>query len=452
MKKNLRTLLVPIAPLALCGFVGAAFADDSSVTLYGVLDESIANISHSLNFDSNYAAANNPGVTKGTHSATGLLNGGLTPDRFGLRGSEDLGGGLHAVFTLESSFNPSTGALSNGPASLAANGSTGPNYSNDSSLAGQLFARGAFVGLTSTSWGSILFGRQQSFFGEYLSTVDPLQGSQAFSALGASSSYVGGGFTEDARTDNAVKYSIPVGDFTFGVLHKFGGQAGSSTAQSSNQLNAVYASGPLTVQLGYEAFKDAFSLSNNAAGSGLVKSTAADTKAWQIAAKYTIAQTTLRAGFESISLSNPSNPAADAAVPAVLGQNILATVSGSSTTYSKVTAYDTTETLKVYWLGGTQNLSTAFSVSAGLYHVKQNDFQGTATGCSATKAQGACTAGSLNFESLVGDYRFSKRTDAYAGVMFDNVSGGPAQKVLNSGTAVSVNTNRIVALGLRHVF
>ena len=69
----------------------------SSVTMYGIIDESVA-------FTHN----------NGGQNALQMVGGNLQGDRWGLKGSEDLGGGLKAVFQLENGFNPSNGKLGQG--------------------------------------------------------------------------------------------------------------------------------------------------------------------------------------------------------------------------------------------------------------------------------------------------------------------------------------------------
>src|SRR5689334_4420243 len=75
----------------------------------------------------------------GSGSVAKVSNGGLSPSRWGLRGSEDLGSGLKAAFVLESGFSPDTGVSLQG---------------------GRLFGRQAFVSLASAGAGEIRLGRQ----------------------------------------------------------------------------------------------------------------------------------------------------------------------------------------------------------------------------------------------------------------------------------------------------
>ena len=102
----------------------AQSATSSSVELYGILDLAVGRVENSLSTDANYGNTINAyTATKATlnNSVTGMINGGIQGSRWGLRGSEDLGGGLKAFYTLESGFNAQDGALSNGAASLASN-------------------------------------------------------------------------------------------------------------------------------------------------------------------------------------------------------------------------------------------------------------------------------------------------------------------------------------------
>ena len=433
---------VLLAPLALTAFVSAAFADESSVTLYGTLDEAIANVSHSLSFNDSFPVATNTTLSsnKGTQSATGILNGGLSATKFGLKGEEDMGGGLKGVFLLEQGFNLPTGSISNAALALATNKSTGPSVAVDSAVSGQMFNRGAFVGLASSSWGTLTAGRQQSFFLDNIAIFDPMLGSQAFSPLGFSGSYGGGGFTDDSRTDNSLKYRIALSDFNLGASYKFGGVAGSGSAQTAYEVNGVYASGPFAVQLGYQAFKDAFSLST-AAGTGTIAATAGDTDAYMVSAKYTYEKTTVRLGYELEQIKNPSNPTQDQQVTAIFGYPLSAPAT--------VNKYTSTEDLKVYWIGGTQEITSAFAVSLGVYHVAQNSFIAAGAACTGTQSQ---CAGATNYYSLMADYNLSKRTDVYLGIMDVMASGGPANADKNTAPTPSENTNRTVALGWRHRF
>ncbi|HXY05810.1 MAG TPA: porin [Burkholderiaceae bacterium] len=427
--------LRPFAPLALAALVSNAFADNPDLTLYVTLDAAIAHIDHALNFDPYHPVANNPNVTHGYDAATGMLNGAMSATKWGVKGSDDLGGGWKAIFLLESGFNLPSGNTSNAAQGLANNKSTGPNMSADSAISGQFFSRGAFAGFSSNTWGTLTVGRQQSFFLDNIAIFDPILGSQAFSPMGFSGSYGGGGYTDDSRVDNSLKYRLAVGDFDLGALYKFGGVAGAFSAQSAWEANVVYAAGPLAIQWGYESFWDGFSVNNNT-GNGTVKVTAADTQAYMISAKYSWRAATFRAGWEKEKFQNPANPTYDLQMTSIYNIPIAPPVNVNPFPGQQ-------KTLNDYWLGIQYQFTPAISVLTGAWHVVQNDYS-----CANPATSSGCS-GALNYYSIVGDYAFSKRTDVYLGVMDSRVSGGPANAVLNAPPNPSENSNVLYALGLR---
>src|SRR5471032_3461610 len=95
----------------------------NSVTLYGIID-------------TGFTYTHNSG---GSASQFGLSSGNESGSRWGLKGSEDLGGGLKTIFQLENGFNSTTGKLGQG---------------------GREFGRQAFAGLSGTNWGTVTLGRQ----------------------------------------------------------------------------------------------------------------------------------------------------------------------------------------------------------------------------------------------------------------------------------------------------
>jgi general bacterial porin, GBP family len=165
-----------------------AASAQSSVTLYGVVDV--------------FGIWNNNGGT----SAISMRSGGNVGSLFGLKGSEDLGGGTAANFTVENGFNVNNGTF------LA-----------DSST---MFYRQSWVGLTNDKYGSLRFGRQYtpSFFIAY--PVDPFRLDEALS-LAASGVLVQDRNTTavqylNGRQSNAIQYLSPnVGGFKLSALYGF---------------------------------------------------------------------------------------------------------------------------------------------------------------------------------------------------------------------------------------
>lgn len=155
-----------------------AFAQ-SSVTIYGVVDTGIEYL-------------NNVGGAKDGLARIPTTTG-TVPSRWGIRGSEELGGGLRSVFVLESGFAPDTGVSNQG---------------------GRLFGRQALVGLSS-AWGQVSFGRQYTMF--FWGTLDTDTLGANIYGSGSLDSYI-----PNARTDNAISYKGKFGGFTLGATYSFG--------------------------------------------------------------------------------------------------------------------------------------------------------------------------------------------------------------------------------------
>ncbi|MEB2592740.1 porin [Burkholderia multivorans] len=203
MKKSL------LALVALGAFAGAAHAQ-SSVTLYGIIDEGFI-------FNNN---------AHGKH-LYGLASGVMQGSRFGLRGTEDLGGGLKAIFTLENGFDVNSGRLGHG------------------SL---MFGRQAYVGLSS-QYGTVTLGRQ---YDSVVDFVGPLEAGDQWGGYIAAHPGDLDNFNNAYRVNNAVKYTSPTyGGFSFGGLYSFGGQAGQFSKNQVWSLGAGYNNGPLVLGVGY---------------------------------------------------------------------------------------------------------------------------------------------------------------------------------------------------------
>lgn len=204
------TLMSPI--------IGVAHAQ-GSVTLYGLIDEGFEAISNAP------AQSSNGGERQYRLDATN----GLNSSRWGLKGSEDLGGGLKAVFQLENGFELNNGKLGQG---------------------GAEFGRQAFVGLSSNRFGTITLGRQ------YDSVVDFVGGLEfGDSNIGTAHSAHPAdldNFNNGRRTNNAVKFkSIDYDGLSFGGLYSFGGVAGSISRNQIYSLGTGYKNGPVTLGAAY---------------------------------------------------------------------------------------------------------------------------------------------------------------------------------------------------------
>ncbi|VWD29343.1 porin [Burkholderia lata] len=203
MKKSL------LALVALGAFAGAAHAQ-SSVTLYGIIDEGLL-------FN------NNAGGKHLYSMASGVMQG----SRFGLRGTEDLGGGLKAIFTLENGFDVNSGKLGQG---------------------GLMFGRQAYVGLSS-QYGTVTLGRQ---YDSVVDFVGPLEAGDQWGGYIAAHPGDLDNFNNAYRVNNAIKYTSPTySGFSFGGLYSLGGIAGQFAKNQVWSLGAGYNNGPLVLGVGY---------------------------------------------------------------------------------------------------------------------------------------------------------------------------------------------------------
>lgn len=214
MTKQGRTAARHSATLA-AGLAFAASAHaQSSVTLYGVLDASILYTNRTLD----HKTGGNAGRT------FGFADAGNSASRIGLRGVEDLGGGLRAMFALESGINVGTG---------------GYNISN-----GNFFGRQAWVGLDSP-YGTVKLGLQYSPFLIAADHLDPRGG-----ALFGSSAvnYVDNVAGTGIFTPNAVSYTSPrIAGLQARALLSLGNAAGSFQAGRAYSASIDYELGGLSV-------------------------------------------------------------------------------------------------------------------------------------------------------------------------------------------------------------
>jgi predicted porin len=199
-------------PALLSGAGLPAFAQ-SSVTLYGIVDQSIRYTSN--------ANADNDGLVQ-------LTNGALTNSRWGIKGSEALGGGMQAIFQLENGFDPDTGRA---------------NQNN------ALFGRQAYVGLAGT-WGTVALGRQNTEGWTFSGDFDPL-------GVG---NYPGNSWAyslDRIRSDNAVSYTGRFGGVNVGASYGFGETPGSLKPNQYWGTHATYLTGRFGVGAVYQEMRDA---------------------------------------------------------------------------------------------------------------------------------------------------------------------------------------------------
>jgi predicted porin len=205
--------------LAALGLAMGAHAQ-SSVTLYGTVDAGLV-------YTNNQQTTLADGSTNG-HANYQLAGGNLVPSRWGLMGTEDIGGGTTVNFTLENSFLIGNGAM------LQSN---------------TLFNRNAWVGLNNSSYGALTFGRQYDPFSDFLGAY---VSSNNWATLYGSHFGDVDNLNEAFNFNNSIKYISPsFGGFTIGGLFSLGGVAGDFSRNKGWSLAANYAQGPLSLSAGY---------------------------------------------------------------------------------------------------------------------------------------------------------------------------------------------------------
>ncbi len=206
-------------------FAATGAVAQTSVTLYGTVDAGVQ-----------YLKGADP-----AGKVWSLQSGQQSYSRLGFKGTEDLGGGMKAMFVLEQGIH-----LDNGTSGIDTQGSNIPFFGNDGTFSSQ-----AFVGLGG-NFGAVSMGRQYSPLYEAYGTIDPFM--NGFAANINNFFGVDEGYASNyQRMSNAIIYHSPdnMGGFKGALAYGFGEQAGSVSEQSQMGLSLGYMNGPLTVSYAY---------------------------------------------------------------------------------------------------------------------------------------------------------------------------------------------------------
>jgi predicted porin len=379
--------------LALLGAISVSAHAQSSVTLYGLLDTGLVYTNNQLG-----------------HSNWQLNSSSTQNTVFGLKGSEDLGGGLHALFKLEQGF-----ILNNGAQAFSGDG----------------FGSQAWVGLQSDPYGTLTFGRQFDVMNDL---VGPL--TAEFNTWGGS--MAAHPFENDnlaansVVVNNTVKYTSPTyRGITFETMYAFSNKAGDFSNNRSYGFGLSYSQGPVNLAAGY------LQLNNAGNGSGTV--TSGDTSAnfiaqrqriWSLGGNYTYGPATVGLVWSHTQIDNVS------------GVFSFGTGSYLSADDTSVGSLAGSLRLDNYEVNAKYALTPALSVS-GAYTYTHGAYNGSAPG--------------WNTAMLQTDYAASKRTDFYLEGVYQNVHGAPADSVLshamiNTLSPSATNTQVAVTVGMRHTF
>jgi predicted porin len=374
MKKSLLALAV------LSAFAGVASAQ-SSITLYGRVDAGYTR------FDPKN------GNTSDISATSGLAAGNLGGNRWGIRGSEDLGGGLKGVFVLESGFGLDDGTSGQG---------------------GRLFGRQAYMGVTG-GWGGLVMGRLAAFSsgtGDFdkFGSLDPFRTGAGI--LGFQKVM---GSANSLRLDNAIAYVTPnMGGFSAGAGYTFRLSGQEIVGGSGNNNNGYvtyinFSAGPFYGVVTYDAF-ELGEVANDPKQKHL-----------QIGASWDFKFMKLSAAYADESNQYAAGPA---------GVGFAGTVLGTTNSTG-------TQTLQA---NGADAQALAFGITVpfgahsirGAYHMRDVD-------STATTGEAERTGWSLGYE-----YALSRRTTFY--VYYGDVSDKKAYKIGNWGGATQG------FLGLSHAF
>ncbi|CAD6550797.1 Outer membrane porin protein [Paraburkholderia hiiakae] len=379
------------------GYAGPAAAQ-SSVTLFGVADEG-------LTFSTNAGGKRQYALTSGNEGQS----------RWGLKGTEDLGGGLSTIFTIEGGFNGSNGTSTQG---------------------GALFGRQAFVGLSSNNLGTLTLGRQYAITYEYVG-IFTAGGSWALTGAGYGAHPADlDDMDGSQRINNAVKYKSPTFmGFNFGAMYSFGGVAGDVSRNSYYSAAVSYANGPVSLGAAYSMARNpnysvfgtnasASTTASNMSGpviSGLAGAGSLETAG--VGGSYQIGPATLAAAYTHSSFNSLGATAVTGINSAALGKTAVFNIGEVSVRYL---------------------LTPALMLGAA--------YEYTAAGGLAGR-DGA----RYNQVDLGVDYYFSKRTDVYAMAVYQMASGydstgKKAVAVIAYSTPSTSNRQLISVVGVRHRF
>lgn len=294
-----------IIALAVAALASSAAFAQTNVQIYGIVDAG-------MSFDNAKSGA-------GTQSR--VQSGQSAGSRIGFKGTEDLGNGLTAGFTLEQGF-----ALDNGQAtSHGTNGGDTAGQNTNTMAGGTLFQRQAFLSLSSKTAGTVAFGRQYTPFFAVKAKSDVF-GLGMGGTMNNLASYVPGALD---RLNNTVAYVSPnVAGFSGVVAYSSGQEnnvnggttgSGEKAGKTWGAL-AQYENGPLWAGLAYHnahTVGAATTTSTADLGTGAVTSatTYADNlhaKSWLLGASYDFGVVKLNAAYGAGKATNDTT-GADAA-------------------------------------------------------------------------------------------------------------------------------------------
>jgi GBP family porin len=392
--------------LAASMLVASAAHAQSSVTLFGLIDTSLL---YSSSARENAAKPAAGGGTQWQEFA-----GSVYTPRWGLRGTEDLGGGLSAVFWLENGFNSTNGTFKNG---------------------GDLFGRQAWVGLSANQYGTLTLGRQYDFMVSYLAPLSAT--GSGFGGNIADHPYDNDNLNNDLRLNNSVKFSsVLFNGVKVGAMYAFSNEAGQVSNNNAYSAGVSYSFGPINLAASYlQINRDA----NNPNATGAVSTGDGDAlttgglqRMYGLGAQYMFGQSSVGIVWTHSSTENVSSlwyggSTSNGALP------------GPANGIGNYIKFDNFEINGRYFLQPNLSLGASYTYTMASFD--------TAAGSAFP-----------HWNQVMGqvDYLFSKRTDVYIEGVYQRVGGGNGIPAFDAGvyslTPATGNQQVVVAIGLKHKF
>jgi len=477
------------------------------VCLYGNFDMGVAYNQHGNPFAALAGGPTNTVVEKASNgSFAGVAANQLSTSFIGLRGKQEIGDQLYAVFNLQTLFNPASGNNANGVGAIVQNNGLGavPTLGNlansygDSSKAGQLFNNVAYFGISSPTYGTFTMGRQSALSSDLVVNYDALSGSNSWSLITFEGATGGGGVTEDRIYDNSYEYRLIIGPVRFAAEAQLRNGGNSDTGNAFEGdfgfdyqgLSMDFVGGKIydanAVGTTLTSAQVASVTANQLAGGagttgyaipcslGCLSGVISDNTAFSVGAKYTLGPWKFYGGYEHIQFANPNNPLQPGAF----------STGGYNIAFVNNNNYATDRNQNVFWAGVKYAVTPTLDVAASYYGIRQGFFvQGAGPGvagnntfssipgngvasaiqaanCAINSASSAGCKGSVDLVGLVVDWRFARHVDLYAGVAWSQKQGGLANGFVlsnNNGALTGNNVNTRVStydpgIGLRYQF
>ncbi|HXZ08939.1 MAG TPA: porin [Paraburkholderia sp.] len=365
-----------------CALASAPALAQSSVSLYGIIDAGLTYVSN----------------TGGSHAY--LFDDGISyGNRFGLMGTEDLGGGNKVVFKLENGFRLGNGQLNQG---------------------GAMFGRQAYVGL-GNDWGTLTFGNQYDFAFDFTAPFN-------VSAFGSGYGVHQGDFDRQSgdRLQNSVKFvSNGFHGLVVGGMYAFSNTAGNFRDGSAWSTGATYTLGNLSLGGNYTRLNSPRGL----AGLDPYAQIGVTSMLGQTVA--TVDPTT--GAVTDLHSSTPFHVDSQSifGIGASYAFGSLIVMGDFSNTTFK--GYGESSTMRVYETGVTYQITVPLSLVAGYQYTTFESHH-------------------WNQGALGAHYALSKRTDVYAAVDLLRATSGVDAVIGYSFTPSSSRSQIAARIGMRHNF